>query len=87
MRELAQRRRRIPGARTFVFSGHSHFYERYRFGGVEFIVTGGGGAPANKTFRERDHRLAAHEGPHYVRVHLTVGEAKVERVAVDCEEE
>jgi 3',5'-cyclic AMP phosphodiesterase CpdA len=28
-----------------VFSGHDHFYERARKGGVHYVVTGGGGAP------------------------------------------
>jgi hypothetical protein len=28
-----------------VFSGHSHAYERYAYNGIQYIVTGGGGAP------------------------------------------
>jgi acid phosphatase type 7 len=29
----------------FVFSGHVHSYERFRVNGINYIVTGGGGAP------------------------------------------
>ena len=28
-----------------VFSGHSHAYERYTYNGIQYVVTGGGGAP------------------------------------------
>jgi Icc-related predicted phosphoesterase len=31
------------------FSGHSHSYERFRVGGLHYIVTGGGGAPLDFT--------------------------------------
>lgn len=30
---------------TFWFSGHAHTYERFRVGGKQFIVSGGGGGP------------------------------------------
>jgi len=33
-----------PKVKVF-FSGHSHTYERFRIGGLNYIVTGGGGAP------------------------------------------
>jgi len=31
------------------YSGHSHTYERFRVGGLHYIVTGGGGAPLDST--------------------------------------
>lgn len=31
------------------YSGHSHSYERFRVGGVNYVVTGGGGAPLDVT--------------------------------------
>ncbi len=33
---------------NFVFTGHSHLYERFLHKGVNYIVTGGGGAPLHK---------------------------------------
>jgi hypothetical protein len=30
-----------------VFSGHEHLYERVSKGGVQYVVTGGGGAPGH----------------------------------------
>jgi 3',5'-cyclic AMP phosphodiesterase CpdA len=35
---------------VLFFSGHSHTYERFRFGGKLFIVTGGGGGPRHKVY-------------------------------------
>ncbi len=32
----------------FVFGGHVHSYERFRMNGINYIVTGGGGAPVEK---------------------------------------
>lgn len=34
-----------------AFSGHNHFYERSLWDGVNYIVTGGGGAPFHNPFR------------------------------------
>ena len=83
--ELVRRKERLPGARTLVFTGHSHFYEHYRYGGVDFTVTGGGGAPPNRTADEMEYRLAAHEGAHYVRVTLSADDVEMELVPVECE--
>ncbi|NKB70084.1 MAG: hypothetical protein GKR89_23675 [Candidatus Latescibacteria bacterium] len=81
--ELARRRRQIPGARTVVFNGHSHFYEYYRYQGVEVYVTGGGGAPQNDPAPgPQDHRLAAYKGDHYLRVRLDSEQVEVELVPV-----
>lgn len=30
-----------------VFSGHEHLYERVSRGGIQYVVTGGGGAPGD----------------------------------------
>jgi 3',5'-cyclic AMP phosphodiesterase CpdA len=66
---LARRRARDPRARTLVFSGHSHFYEHYIYRGVDFVVTGGGGAPSHTPSETSPpHRVAAYRGDHYVRV-------------------
>ena len=85
MAELARRKKRVPGARTLVFTGHSHFFEHYRYGGVDFTVTGGGGAPPNRTADEVEYRLAAYEGAHYVRVTLAADDVEMELVPVECQ--
>ena len=69
--ELQKRRARIPDARTVAFSGHSHFYERYVYAGVDFVVTGGGGATMHTPSRGTvPHRSAAYRGDHYVAVRV-----------------
>ena len=70
-RELERRRDRIPGARTVAFSGHSHFYERYAYDGVDFVVTGGGGAPSHMPARNPvPDRVSAYRGDHFVAVRV-----------------
>lgn len=69
---LARRRRQDSRARTVVFSGHSHFYEHYRYRGVDFVVTAGGGAPTHTPAETPPpHRMAAYRGDHYVLVAVT----------------
>ena len=69
---LERRRDRDVHARTVVFTGHSHFYEQYAYRGVDFVVTGGGGAPAHiPVERPPLHRVAAYRGDHFVLVKLT----------------
>ncbi|GEM_PF-2680604 len=69
---LARRRARDPRARTLVFSGHSHFYEHYIYRDLDFVVTGGGGAPSHTPSETPPpHRVAAYRGDHYVRVVVT----------------
>ncbi len=46
---------RSPKA-TLFFSGHSHSYERFLFGGKMFIVSGGGGGPRHKLYVDPAHR-------------------------------
>jgi hypothetical protein len=38
------------GKATLFFSGHSHSYERFQFGGKPFIVSGGGGGPRHHLY-------------------------------------
>jgi hypothetical protein len=37
-----------------VFSSHAHNYERYRYGGINYVVSGGGGAPQYPVRRDPD---------------------------------
>ena len=65
--QLARRKEKDPYARTVVFSGHSHFYEHYIYRGVDFVVTGGGGAPTHTPSKETPKfRAVAYRGDHYV---------------------
>jgi hypothetical protein len=38
------------------FSGHSHTYERFQFGGKSFVVSGGGGGPRHKVTTDPQKR-------------------------------
>jgi len=53
-----------------AFSGHNHFYERSLWDGVNYIVTGGGGAPFHNPFRSEnrntERRKAAREFHHCI---------------------
>ncbi len=74
---LRRRRLKDPNAGTTVFTGHSHFYESYVFSDVNFIVTGGGGAPWHMpSANPPPFRTAAYRGDHFLRV--SVMENKVE---------
>lgn len=43
----------LPKA-DIVFSGHTHNYERYRYKGINYVVSGGGGAPQYMVRRDAD---------------------------------
>ncbi|MEO8725347.1 MAG: metallophosphoesterase [Acidobacteriaceae bacterium] len=47
-------RQKTLHARVLVIAGHVHNYERYEFNGVEYIVSGGGGAEPYKFTRGKD---------------------------------
>lgn len=56
-----------------VFSGHLHSYERFEVGGVQCVVSGGGGAPLMDVRTERPPYKDAYEGPrsfHFCRITL-----------------
>ncbi len=63
-----------------VFSGHNHYYERYEYEGMDFVVTGGGGAtfyePASWYTYESEYGenlISSHSDPHYVLVTIKKG--------------
>ena len=37
-----------------VFSGHAHNYERYKYNDINYVVSGGGGAPQHAVNRDKD---------------------------------
>ena len=67
----ARRLARDPKSRTVVFSGHSHFYEAYRYEGVDFIVTIGSAPSRTPDRTPPPYRTAAYRGDHYVLVTAT----------------
>ena len=67
----ARRLARDPKSRTAVFSGHSHFYESYRYQGVDFIVTVGSAPSRTPDRTPPPYRTAAYRGDHYVLVTVT----------------
>ena len=58
LRAMLEERQKATRARILVLAGHVHNYERFEHGGVEYIVSGGGGAaPPTKPFaRSPDDR-------------------------------
>lgn len=68
----------------FVFTGHDHNYQRHEFGGVQYIVTGGGGAPlypADSPIEGLTRTMISTE--HFVRLLISPGIAKVQAVGID----
>jgi hypothetical protein len=57
---------------TAVFSGHTHYYERFERNGIKYIVTGGGGAPLNNQYPDdevtEDWWEAGSKSYHYLRI-------------------
>ncbi|MFH1868564.1 MAG: metallophosphoesterase [Candidatus Omnitrophota bacterium] len=56
-----------------VFSSHTHNYERYLYGGINYVVSGGGGAPQYPVARDADD-LYTGEGEVYHYCKITVSE-------------
>jgi 3',5'-cyclic AMP phosphodiesterase CpdA len=78
------RARRSKKFRAYL-AGHVHSYERFRVDGVDFVVSGGGGAPLNDVKGKAGKHPDLYDGPrrfHYLKV--SVGdEARVETVMLD----
>jgi 3',5'-cyclic AMP phosphodiesterase CpdA len=67
-----------------VFNGHDHNYQRHVKNGVQYITTGGGGAPlypVDKPIPGLTEKLLSVE--HIVDVTVTPGSARIEAVALD----
>jgi predicted phosphodiesterase len=65
-----------------VFCGHEHFYERQRQSGVNYIITGGGGAPLYEV-NPGDSTFHAESSLHYCQVEISDKAAKVRMVRLD----
>lgn len=69
---------------TAVFTGHCHNYEHIVRDGIQYFVTGGGGAPLSGLSPERVEGsvLGVEDVLHYLRVTVTAEGAQVEMVPV-----
>jgi hypothetical protein len=59
-------------APTLVISGHINNYERFRYGGISYVVTGGGGDKTAAVERTDEDLYDRHDFPndHYVRISI-----------------
>ena len=75
-------------AQVVVVGSHLHNYERYRKGGVTYLVSGGGGAPpepAARLFGEQS-RLHTSVNYHFIRFILDRGQLRATMVRFDATE-
>lgn len=81
-RMLEGRQQRSPRPQFVVISGHVHNYERFRHGGVMYIVSGGGGATPRLLRRGADDLFRPKPGEainyHYCLISVKAGGLKVE---------
>ena len=72
-----------------VISGHNHCYERFEVNGIQYIVSGGGGAPLYSTGSgpEEEYDIAMNWGKlyHYLRMEISPETVKV--TVIDAEEQ
>lgn len=66
---------------TLVLSGHNHDYEHSLVDGVDYVVTGGGGAAVYPCVREASWNIACHGRHHFLLVEVRSTEVTVEAIA------
>jgi hypothetical protein len=66
---------------TLVFNGHDHNYVHASKNGIEYVVTGGGGAPLHELGPPTDETIVQSKIHHYCRV--AVSPEQLEVVAID----
>jgi predicted phosphodiesterase len=69
------------GRVSVVFNGHDHNYVRARKNGIDYVVTGGGGAPLHELGPPTGDTIAQQKIHHYCRV--TVSPEQLEVAAID----
>lgn len=63
---------------SLVLNGHSHVYDRYTAGGIQYVITGGGGG------WELTHETSDYDAPfHFVRVDVTLNALTVTAIRSD----
>jgi hypothetical protein len=68
---------------TLVFNGHDHNYVHARKNGIDYVVTGGGGAPLHELGPPTGETIVQYKIHHFCRV--TVSPERLEVVAIDSE--
>jgi len=68
-----------------VFSGHDHFYQRHVVNGVQYVVTGGGGAPLYEGGPALPTEVARAEDHHYVAISVARKTAEARVINIDGE--
>jgi hypothetical protein len=68
---------------TLVFNGHDHNYVHASRNGIDYVVTGGGGAPLQELGSPSGETIVQYKIHHYFRV--TVSPERLEAVAIDSE--
>jgi predicted phosphohydrolase len=63
-----------------VFNGHHHDYQRREVNGVQYVVTGGGGAPIYPVTNAAGELAAFFNGPHFVLVTLQGGQFNAQAI-------
>ena len=66
---------------TAVLNGHDHYYHHARHGGVDYIVTAGGGAPLYKIDAIQPETVKAVSIEHYM--HISINETEAVMKAID----
>lgn len=82
------RARRAKKFRAYI-AGHVHSYERFRLDGIDFVVSGGGGAPLNDVAGKNGPHPDLYDGPrlfHYIKV-TVANDVKLETVMLDDTDE
>jgi hypothetical protein len=64
-------------------NGHDHYYHHARHGGVDYIVTAGGGAPLYKIDAIQPETIKAISIEHFMRIDINEKEAVMKAIGLD----
>jgi acid phosphatase type 7 len=73
----------LKGRTAAVFSGHDHNYQHHVHAGIDYIVTGGAGAPLYDINPTPDTMVKGTKTDNYVRVRVQGSTAQIEAVDLD----
>jgi len=83
-KSLAQIFEKGPVKPDIIFSGHQHNYERYRYNGINYIVSGGGGAaPYSVRRAPEDFYNQPGDTFHYCKITVSETKALFEMIKLD----
>lgn len=66
-----------------VLSGHNHGYERHSSGGIDHVVTAGGGAPLYPCLRKEVSLVTCQPRYHFLMLEVGLDRLRVEAIGVD----